>query len=349
MQRKDIHLSKALASFQKSIMPVIKEKLLIDFMQELSCDDSLQSPDKATVIISRDFEKWGFYNVIVTPPMGLSWTYEPPILCSNAFVQSLHKKPYKHKLKMIEDINEYFISAGILERKVPTGIFHAFNEYGNQEKKVPIGVFWTVSIPLEKLGAFLDWIKIAAHDLLQYTCNLDDRKEEDWNINLFFAGGRDWPLTALERDCDQGTTFMDAKPPIPRMQEELKFLYAALVHLENIYDKQGKRMFCARNAWRQSTVAFPYCDDEYEKWNSVSIDIIKKRVHLIKKIDIPNFYNSINGMKLEPIINAREQLEYMIENNKSDYLLRELGEILADLNDWIVHAEREYGGLLCFE
>ena len=108
-------------------------------------------------------------------------------------------------------------------------------------------------------------------------------------------------------------------------------------------------MFCARNAWRQSTVAFPYCDDEYEKWNSVSLDIIKKRVHLIKKIDIPNFYDSINGMKLEPIINAREQLEYMIENNKSDYLLRELGEILADLNDWIVHAQREYRGFLYFD
>ena len=197
---------------------------------------------------------------------------------------------------------------------------------------MPIGVFWTASIPLEKLGAFLDWIKIAVNDLLQYTCNLDDRKEEDWNINLFFAGGRDWPLTALERDCDQGTTFMDAKPPIPRMQEKLKFLYAALVHLEDIYDKQGKRIFCARNAWRQSTVAFPYCDDEYEEWNSVSINIIKKRVHLIRKINIPNFYDSINGMKLEPIINAREQLEYMTKNNRSDYLLRELGEISADLN-----------------
>ena len=54
-------------------------------------------------------------------------------------------------------------------------------------------------------------------------------------------------------------------------------------------------------------------------------------------------------MKLEPIINAREQLEYMTKNNKSDYLLRELGEILADLNDWIVHAEREYGVFLYFE
>ena len=331
------------------MMLIIREELLIDFMQDLSRDGSLQSSARATVTISRDFEKWGFYNVIVTPPMGLSWTYEPPILCSDAFVQSLHKKPYKHKLKMIEDINEYFRSAGILERKVPTGVFHAFNEYGNKEKKVPIGVFWAASIPLEKLDAFLDWIKIAAHDLLQYTCNLDDRKEEDWNINLFFAGGRDWPLTALERDCKQSTAFMNVKPPVSRMQEELKFLYAALAHLENIYDKQGKRMFCARNAWRQSTVAFPYCDDEYEEWNSVSIDIIKKRVHLIRKINIPNFYDSINGMKLEPIINAREQLEYMIENNKSDYLLRELGEILADLNDWIVHAQREYGVFLYFE
>ena len=57
-------------------MLAIKEKLLIDFMQELSHDDSLQSPGKATVIISRDFEKWGFYNVIVTPPMGLRACYE---------------------------------------------------------------------------------------------------------------------------------------------------------------------------------------------------------------------------------------------------------------------------------
>lgn len=132
--------------------------------------------------------------------------------------------------------------------------------------------------------------------------------------------------------------------------EKVNFLilHQGLLALERKYDEQGEKLFCARNAWRQKEVAFPYCSDDYGEWNEYPLQLIKKRIELVRKIDIPHFYHSIDGKQGSPIRNAREQLEHMIQTNRGRRLVAELEGELGKLNEWIEHAKQKYGELLCF-
>lgn len=171
-------------------------------MQNPAKDKGLHSPDGATATISRDFEHMGFCNVVITPPQGRSWTYTPFVVCNERFVDKLNSGVPRTIQNRRAAMHDYFKSHGIRQRAVPTGIFHALSEYGNQNKISPFGVFWTVTVPLEEMEAFLSWLERVMERLLDYACLLKDRQEEDWRTDLFGAKGGwgSWPLWALSRD-----------------------------------------------------------------------------------------------------------------------------------------------------
>ena len=77
---------------------LIQEKNLPDFVESPINNGLLQAKDRVAVTISRDFEDMGFFNVIVTPPAGYSWTFIPCVEPSRAFVCSLWNTSYKKRL-----------------------------------------------------------------------------------------------------------------------------------------------------------------------------------------------------------------------------------------------------------
>lgn len=244
---------------------------------------------------------------------------------------------------------DYFNRHDISSKKMPAGIFHAFPAHGNVNKKMPLGVFWSETIPVAWIDEYLNWLRKNIKKLLFYSCRIKDRKYEDFNAPLFFAEGYTWPVNALARDGGGKGRYIEEKPPIPRMKEELTVLYNSLLKLESVYGSQTLDVFLARNSLRQGKVAFPYCDDEYEEDNLYPLNLIRKRVELIREINIPHFYESVNGGYGEPLKNAREQLEYLVSHNKKHTLVEAIQQSLDDLLEWIMKAKEIYGDILSFD
>ena len=316
---------------------LIKERSLLDFIRNPVKDKYLQSPNEPTVTISKDFEHMGFCNVVIAPPRGQSWTYTPFVACSERGAEKLCSGVPRTVQKRLREIGDYLESHGIRERAFPMGIFHAYPG-GNENKLLPLGVFWSVTVPVETLEAFLSWLDRIMERLLEYACPLQDRMEEDWRTALFWTKGNAWSVHV----------FTEVTPPMEHLKNDCSVLYNGLLTLEKKYDEQGEKLFCARNAWRQKEVAFPYCCDNYEEWNEYPLRLIKKRIELVRKIDIPHFYHSIDGKQVSGMRNAREQLEHMIQTNRGRRLVAELEGELGKLNEWIDHAKQTYGELLCF-
>lgn len=330
---------------------LILEKNLLDFVESPITNSLLQAKDRVSVTISRDFEDMGFFNVIVTPPAGYSWTFVPCVEPSRAFVCGLWNTSYKKRLVTEKIFIDYFKRHDIYLKKIPAGIFHAFPACGNINKKMPLGVFWSETIPVVCLDEYLNWLRKNIKKLLFYSCKLKDRKYEDFNTPLFFAEGYTWPVNALARVSSGKGIYIgiEAKPPIPRMKEELTVLYNSLLKLESVYRSQTLDIFLARNSLRQSKVAFPYCDDEYEEDNLYPLNLIRKRVELIREINIPHFYESVNGRYGEPLKNAREQLEYLVSHNRNHTLVVAIQQSLDNLLEWTIKAKEIYGDILSFD
>ena len=72
-------------------------------------------------------------------------------------------------------------------------------------------------------------------------------------------------------------------------------------------------------------------------------------MELIREINIPHFYESVNGGCGESLKNAREQLEYLVSHNKKHTLVEAIQQSLDDLLEWIMKAKEIYGDILSFD
>jgi hypothetical protein len=301
------------------------------------------------VLVSDDFLEDGFINIVLSAPLGKVWTFFP-FLRFKSYVLDKIVSSGRYEEKERRFLG-YLRKHGVVRTRIKTNLFDLF-DFSSEDYLGVHGEYWSITVPVDLADDFLSWLEDSLPGLLQFCGDVKDASEQDWKVGYFSEYG-DWsPMWCMFKGDQERETFRniygDVKYPTPRLGRQMVDLTRGLDGVERVFLSLDRNKFLAKNSFRQSVVAFPYCDDDFGEDNEAPIGLIERRIGLINKFNIPHFYGSIELGAWAGRLSAREQLVYMISSNKGAYLIERLKNALSELDVYSRRMQMDYCELLVF-